>query len=274
MDYSCVHLSQTKGQNALLIALLDNLGYDSFEESDEGHLIAYIPSAAFNREELLNMLLPLPDLKEVEFEVKTLENKNWNEEWEQNFKSILVGKDCAVRAPFHPKGNEKFDLVIEPKMAFGTGHHATTFMMLDFMLGMDFENAKVLDFGCGTGILSLLAEMKGAANIQANDIEEAACINAKENASLNNCSKIIVHEGGMEVVPKHNYDIILANITTNVIKENLPHLLPLLKPGGHLLMSGILDNQEDQIVSLAEDLKLTKIGYKHKENWIALHYQK
>lgn len=274
MDYTCVQLSQTKGQNALLIALLDNLGYDSFEESDEEHLIAYIQSAAFNRAELESVLHSLADVKEVAFEVKKLENKNWNELWEQNFKPIKVGINCIVRAPFHPKGNEKFDLIIEPKMAFGTGHHPTTFMMLDFMLNMDFKNTNVLDFGCGTGILSLLAEKKGATNIQANDIEEAACINAKENASLNNCNNICIHEGGIEVVPSQNYDIILANITTNVIQENLPHLLPLLKQGGHILMSGILDYQEDQILSLAKGLKLIKIGHKLKENWIGLHYQK
>lgn len=274
MDYTSVHFTQTEGQNALLIALLDNLGFDSFDESDENQLIAYIPTNSLDEKGLKELLASLPDLQDIKYELEQLENKNWNAEWEKNFQAIRVGDQCLVRAPFHSKGNEIYDLVIEPKMAFGTGHHATTYMMLDFMLDMEFQQANVLDFGCGTGILSLLAEMKGAKNIEANDIEEPACINAKENAILNNCSKIHVHEGGIEVVPNQNYDIILANITTNVIKENLSGLLPLLKPGGHLLMSGILLDQEDQITSLANQANLTQIRRQERENWIGLHYQK
>ena len=168
----------------------------------------------------------------------------------------------------------KYELVIEPKMAFGTGHHATTAMVMSIMLSMNFKNKLVLDFGCGTGILSLLAEKMGADEIQANDIEEPAYQNTIENAQINKCIKIHPHHGDIAIVPDKKYEIILANVTTNTIKENLGKLISLLTPKGDILLSGILLNQEEEIKKSAHSMDLIFVNRKNQENWVALHYSK
>jgi ribosomal protein L11 methyltransferase len=273
-NYKLVQLTNTNGNNELLIAFLDQLSFDSFEELDENSLNAYILKEEFNQDALSQVINELEQFKSVKFEVSDLENKNWNQEWEKNFLAIQIGNECVVRAPFHDAVSVPYELVIEPKMAFGTGHHATTEMVLTLMLRMDFNNKEVLDFGCGTGILSLLAEKMGAKSIQANDIEEPAFINTIENAQLNGCSKITAIHGAIDKVPVQNYDVILANVTTNTIKENLAQLLTLLSSKGGILLSGILLEQEDEVKDLAKSLQLSFVGRKNQDNWVALQYSK
>lgn len=272
--FNLVKFINTNDNNEVLIAYLDQLNFDSFEEKDSNQLHGYIRTNEYDEKAIVSLLKEVEIFHSIEFESSPLQDKNWNQEWENNFQAIEIGDECVVRAPFHEKKAVKYDIVIEPKMAFGTGHHATTEMVMEFMLTMDFEDKQVLDFGCGTGILSLLAEMMGAKNIQANDIEKPAHINTIENAELNNCSKIQAYHGAIDVVPNLNYDIILANVTTNTIKENLDQLFSLLSSKGEILLSGILLSQEEEVKSLAQSLHLNFVNRKNQENWVALHYSK
>jgi ribosomal protein L11 methyltransferase len=273
-EYKVVSFNNCKGQNEVIIALLINLNFDSFEEVNSDLLKAYIQNNLYDATSFQNLLASLPLFESISIEVRDLENKNWNEEWENNFKAIIIGDQCAVRAPFHEKSNAKYELIIEPKMAFGTGHHATTEMVLALMLDMDFEDKAVLDFGCGTGILSLLANKKLASFIDANDIEEPAYLNTIENAALNNCTKIKALHGDINVVPDKTYDIILANVTTNTIRENLEALVDLLASKGDILLSGILLEQQHVVKDLAHQIGLSLIAEKNQDNWVALRYQK
>lgn len=271
-DYKVVTFKETQQQNDILIALLSQLNYNSFEEIDDNTLDAYILKEDYSENEVKEMLQQLESFNNIQFLVKDLENKNWNEEWEKSFKPIKISDKCVVRAPFHDATNAKFELLIEPKMAFGTGHHATTEMMLKLMLDIDFKEKEVLDFGAGTGILSLLASKMGANNIVANDIEEDAFENMKENFELNNCKNIKPLCGDFKVLPtSKKYQVILANVTTNIIKQNFNNLVSLLLVGGDILFSGILKDQSEEIEKLAQNLKLIKKT--EQNNWIALHYK-
>jgi len=272
--YKIVEFKNTQQNNDVLIALLNDLHFDSYDESTENELKAYIKQELFDETAINELLNTLSLFKNISFNVSDLENKNWNEEWESNFEPIIIGEECVVRAPFHDKTSAKFELVIEPKMAFGTGHHATTSMMLEFMLKMDFQDKKVLDFGCGTGILSLLAEMKGAQFIDANDIEEPAYLNTIDNALLNNCSKINALFGDINILPNQKYNIILANVTTLTIQQNIDQLNQLLLGGGEILLSGILEEQKDAILKLGEKLNYQLINELQQNKWVALHYAK
>ncbi|MEZ4978146.1 MAG: 50S ribosomal protein L11 methyltransferase [Chitinophagales bacterium] len=273
-EYRIVHFSNTKAQNDILIALLNDLSFDSYEEPNENELKAYILELDFNASLIEETLASLEIFEGIQFTHEALENKNWNALWEKNFEAIQVGGICEVRAPFHASSGAKYDLVIEPKMAFGTGHHATTKMVIELMLELDFKGKKVLDFGCGTGILAILAEKLGAESIEANDIEFPAFENTMENAALNHCKSIHALYGDIHVVPKTSYDTILANVTTLTIQENLLELLQLLTLNGNILLSGILAEQKDIVLDLAKSLKLILISEKMENNWVALHFQK
>ena len=273
-QYKIVVIENTKNQNDLVIALLNDLEFDSFEEVSDNSLKAYIHKELYNEESFVSLFKSIPVFESMSYTVEDLEDKNWNEVWESSFKPITIGKLCTVRAPFHEQSNAKFELIIEPKMAFGTGHHATTEMVLALMLEMDFKDKAVLDFGCGTGILSLLAEKKGAMFIDANDIEEPAYFNTIENATLNNCFKIKALHGDFNVVPNKSYDIILANVTTNTIQENLEALVKVLNSKGDILLSGILLEQQSLVKNLADSLELNLMAEKNQDNWVALHYRK
>lgn len=272
--YRIVHFKNTQSQNDILIAILNDLNFDSYEETNENELKAYILEEDFNLNLIEEALASLEIFKHIKFEHELLENKNWNAIWEKSFEAIQVGGICEVRAPFHPSSGAKYDLVIEPKMAFGTGHHATTKMVIELMLELDFQDQSVLDFGCGTGILSILAEKLGARSIEANDIEFPAFENTVENAALNRCNSIHALFGDFSVVPNIAYDTILANVTTLTIQENLANLLDLLVEGGSILLSGILLEQKEIVFDLAKSLNLVLISEKNENNWVALHFQK
>ncbi len=273
-EYKIVEFKNTQQNNDVLIALLNDLQFDSYDETNENNLKAYINKELFDETALNELISALPLFENISFEISDLENKNWNEEWESNFEPIIIGNECVVRAPFHQATNAKYELVIEPRMAFGTGHHATTSMMLEFMLGIDFESKSVLDFGCGTGILSLLAEMKGANFIDANDIEEPAYLNTIDNAQLNNCNKINALFGDVNILPNQKYNIILANVTTLTIQQNLKQLDLLLAGGGEILLSGILEEQKDSILELCKTFNYQLINELQQDKWVALHYSK
>lgn len=254
----------------VLMAELAELGFESFVESEEG-LTAYIQQPDWN-EGLLEGLMTssIPDLK-ISWEVKTIEATNWNAEWEKSFDPISVDGACLIRAPFHEiQGDYKFVITIEPKMSFGTGHHATTHLIISEMLQMEWEGLDVLDMGSGTAVLAILAEKKGARDIDAIDIDEWAFENAEENASRNDCSKIRCLLGGAELLGDKKYDIILANINRNILLRDMNLYRAALKDGGKILFSGFYEQDVVELEKVATPLGLKIQNKRLMNEWCML----
>lgn len=256
----------------ILMAELGELGFESFVETPVG-ILAYIPKGDWKEGILESVhILSNPDF-EISKESKEIEQENWNATWEKNFNPIHVDDLCTVRAPFHKKSGSKFDIVIEPKMSFGTGHHETTHMMLRYILDHDFEGKAVLDMGTGTGVLAILAEKKGASDVDAIDIDHWCYLNALENVERNDCHHIRVLEGDSSIIPyPKKYDVVLANINRNILLKDLSVYANCLKRSGSLFLSGFY--YEDIIVISA---KCTEVGLKfekniEKNNWVAVKY--
>lgn len=251
----------------ILIALLSTLGYEGFEQQDDA-LQAFVPESAFDAGALDEFLQGQP------YSIRRVEERNWNEEWEKNFQPVQVEGFCAIRAHFHaPIPGVTHELVITPKMSFGTGHHATTYMMLRAMKDLDFEGRRVLDFGTGTGVLAILAERLGAGEILAIDNDDWSIDNASENVATNGCSRIMILQS--DVIPAaETFDIILANINKHVIVSELAVMGQQLAPGGVILLSGLLVEDikdiENEAVknNLIVTLRMTKSG------WICLQSEK
>jgi ribosomal protein L11 methyltransferase len=203
-----------------------------------------------------------------DYKVDKIANKNWNQEWESNFQPVTVGRFCRIRADFHAPGREtRFEIVITPKMSFGTGHHATTHLMIQAMEELDFDNKAVLDFGTGTGILAILAEKLGAKNITACDNDPWSLQNAAENKQKHDCRSILLTGEEIDSIPMV-YDIILANINRNVLVSQMPVLATHLKPGGLLLMSGFLQDDLDPILNAASNHKMMIYNTMEQNKWI------
>lgn len=272
MEFKKVIFPDTDGKNDIIIAILSGINFDSFEEK-ENELIAYVEETHFDLEELRSSLSILPSLKCLKFEIADLENKNWNAIWESSFQPVVIDDKCTIRASFHDKATTEYEIEIEPKMAFGTGHHATTNMMISFMLNLDFKGKTVLDFGSGTGILSVLAEKLGAKSIFANDVEDPAFENLAVNAKLNNCTKISNNLGGIEVVPNEQYDIILANVNTKALSENLHFLKEKMHNETIIMLSGILIEQRQIILDICENLDFQLLETKEQNKWTSLLFK-
>ncbi|MBT8295484.1 MAG: 50S ribosomal protein L11 methyltransferase [Gramella sp.] len=257
----------------ILIAELGYLGFESFVENDDG-ITAYIPEEEYEDDLLAGVHILQSEEFEITYDQKEIEKVNWNEEWEKNFSPILVDDICSVRAPFHEKPDTKYDIVIEPKMSFGTGHHATTHMMIRHILKNDWEDKSVLDMGSGTGVLAILAAMKGAKTIDAIDIDNWCYINTLENISRNDCEHINVEEGGAELLEGRQYDVILANINLNILLRDLPIYEKCLKEDASIFLSGFYENDLPVIIEACKDL-----GLKFKENferndWVAAKFSR
>ena len=255
----------------ILIAELGELPFESFIESDFG-IVAYIQKQFWSA----NILDDLHILNSPEFIVsytfETIDQVNWNEEWEKNFEAIDVDGTCHVRAPFHPKTAAKFDIVIEPKMSFGTGHHETTHMMIQHLLATDVTDLKTLDMGCGTAILAILAEMKGAKPIDAIDIDNWCYLNSIENAERNNCHSISVFEGDARLLKDKKYDLIIANINRNILLEDMTSYVSCLNKNGILLLSGFYQDDIPIINASCTEKGLTFVNKFERNNWVALKY--
>ena len=255
----------------ILIAELGYAGFESFVETEKG-VTAYIKKEEWNSEILNDIQI----LKSKEFIIdhtfNEIEQTNWNEEWEKNFKPIVVDDVCTVRAPFHETPNTKYDIVIEPKMSFGTGHHETTHMMIQHILNNDFKDKSVLDMGCGTGVLAILAEMKDATNIDAIDIDNWCYINSLENVERNNCKLISVFEGDASLLNEKKFDIIIANINRNILLADISKYAACLNKEGQLFLSGFY-NHDIPII----EKECSKYGLKLQErlernNWVSLKF--
>jgi len=268
MDYIKITFTDLQPeQKEILIAQLADAGYEGFEEKDNS-LDAFINSKSFDK----------VILNEISFKYQTPYTKekiaetNWNQVWESNFEPVIVDDYVAIRADFHkPITNTQFEIVITPKMSFGTGHHATTYMTIELMKEIDFNGRSALDFGTGTGILAILAERSGAKTIVAIDNDDCSIANAEENIKKNNCNKIILRKAA-DATTEMKFDIILANINKNVILENLVLLTEQLNKGGQILLSGLLEDDKDEILSIATELNLKLKKELIRNNWIALQF--
>ena len=259
----------------ILSAMLAEIGFESFVRGEDA-LEAYVPQPLFSRSELDQVLADLPLEVEISYTVQTMEDKNWNEEWEKNyFNPIVIGDECCIHSSFHqPEGTYRYPILIDPKMSFGTGHHQTTLLISKEILAMELSGKCVLDMGCGTGVLAILAAMKGAAPVTAIDIEEWAYNNAMENVVLNGMTSIRVLQGGAELLGEERYDVIFANINRNILLQDLPHYEAVLKQGGIIVMSGFYLDDLPAIRSRANELGLSFDHLKDMDRWVATTFVK
>jgi len=269
MNYIQISISSPEIEQEMLIALLSEWGYEGFEQ-EERFLQAFIPEESFDKAALEALLQPFG----LGYVAGRIEEKNWNEEWEKNFEPVVVGAFCAVRAFFHaPLPGVQYDLLITPKMSFGTGHHATTYLMLSTMQTLDFAGKSVLDFGTGTGVLAILAEKLGARDVLAIDCDDWSIENARENIAENHCTAIRLEKA--EKIPAEGFfDVILANINRNIILRELDQMGQHLADGGVILLSGLLENDYEAIEKKAFQTQLPISERMTKNNWICLRLAK
>lgn len=255
----------------ILIAELGEVGFESFVETEEG-VLAYVQKQEWSEQSLDSItIFTNPDFK-IEYVSKEIEQENWNATWERNFNPIEVGEQCVVRAPFHEKPEVRYDIVIEPKMSFGTGHHETTHMMLQFILEHDFEGKSVLDMGSGTGVLAILAAMRGAEKVDAIDIDNWCYHNALENVERNEVGQVKVFEGDVRLLGDKSYDIILANINRNILLSDIPSYVAHLNSNGILFVSGFY---EDDIFAISEICSGCGLIFEKnikRNDWVAVKY--
>ena len=255
----------------ILIAELGEVEFESFVETDDG-VQAYIKKEDWYPNILDDLQILYNPLFNIDYDYGEIEQENWNATWESNFNPIQVGQQCIIRAPFHEKPEVDYDIVIEPKMSFGTGHHETTHMMLQHILDHDFTGKSVLDMGSGTGVLAILAAMKGASDIDAIDIDNWCYQNAIENVERNNCSHINVYEGTADLLVDQKYDIIIANINRNILLEDIPAYVKCLKNAGILFLSGFYKEDIPRISERCEAVGLKFEKNLEKNNWVAVKY--
>lgn len=262
----------------ILCALAADAGFESFTTDDET-LKGFVQQDLLDRQLLQESLsfFPLPDTH-ITYEIKEAVYKNWNEEWEKNgFEPIRIGNELVVRGTGHERNSEvKYDIVLDPKMAFGTGSHQTTRMMLTRLLQTDLEGKRVLDAGCGTGVLSLMAALKGATDIFAYDIDEWSIENTKTNQALNQAAQITVVQGDASVLDRQApFDLVLANINRNILLADMPRFASVLRPGGGvLLLSGFYTEDAEALCTKARTLGLTYCDMIEEDHWASLKFIK
>ncbi|MBS9525377.1 50S ribosomal protein L11 methyltransferase [Litoribacter ruber] len=259
----------------ILIAELAEVGFDSFLENEAG-FEAYAEENNFDRSSFEEVIERYTQVAEIAVVEGKMEKVNWNTEWEKNYDPIEVGDEVFVRASFHaPKPGVTHDILINPKMSFGTGHHATTFLMLTHQLNLDHKGKSVIDIGSGTGILAIMANKLGAKEVQAFDIDDWCVENGNENFDLNGMSNVRMGLGTVrEVNPQGQFDIVLANINKNVLLDEMEVYETLVKPAGHLLLSGFYDHDVEDIEAKANSLGFQKLDQKVKDKWTALVFEK
>jgi ribosomal protein L11 methyltransferase len=262
-------------QQDMLINTLGEVGFDTFEELEFGFK-AYIPVDDFDEAKLIEALEPYRDLFTFSYEITLIPQKNWNEVWESNFEPIIISDKIFVRATFHePRPEFEYEIVIDPKMAFGTGHHQTTSMMLELMLENEFLDKNVLDMGCGTGILAIMASKLGAGNVTAIDYDPVCFESTEENTQLNHIDNITALCGSKETIPEVQYDTILANINRNILLDQIQRYSEVLKPEGELYLSGFYEQPDlDIIMDEARKYGLKYITHKNNSDWVAAKFVK
>lgn len=276
MDYYELIFTTQNGedyQRDLLIQELADLGFDTFESTDVG-FNAYISSAVFKKEALDENLLPYSQAFSFSYQINHIPYKNWNEVWESNFEPIRIKDQIYIRAAFHPQlPDVQYEIVIDPKMAFGTGHHETTSLMMEWMLETNYQDKIVLDMGSGTGILAILAAKMGALQVTAIDYDPVCFESVLENSDKNKVTNILPLCGSKEVIPQLLFDIILANINRNILIDQMESYVRSLKPGGNIFFSGFYEITDLQVImETAEKYNLKYQEHKKMNDWVAAKF--
>lgn len=275
MNYLEVKINTAQEQFEVLQAFFSQFDFESFVDY-ENYFLAYIETNNFKKKYVENELKLLQNSFEFSYQINTIENKNWNEEWEKNFTPILVENKCLIRANFHPANPQiKDEIIITPKMSFGTGHHATTYMMVNKIYSINLNNKTVLDMGCGTAVLAILAKKRGSSYTLGIDIDDWAIENAKENCQINNCGEIEISKGdAKKLVNCEKFDVILANINRNILLNDIKQYSDSLKTNGEILFSGFYTEDNPLLIEKANELNFTLVDQKNRENWSLLHFKK
>lgn len=262
-------------QQDLLISELGDIGFNTFEDATDG-FAAFIEQDVYSEAKLKAVLAAFKDDFNCSYEVLAIEGQNWNEEWEKNFEPLIISDQCYVRATFHEaQPKYPYEIIIDPKMAFGTGHHQTTTMMMEYILSADVSGKEILDMGCGTGILAILAAKRGAARLVAIDYDEVCYESTLENTALNGITNLQAICGGKEVIPKEHYDIILANINRNILLDQIPVYAEVLKTEGYIFFSGFYESPDlDMIKQACAGFGIHYVDHKKMGDWVAACFKK
>lgn len=275
MNYIELKLTVNQEFADIFVAELGEIGFDTFTDEADG-INAYCTEELFSEENVKEIIERYVEMTEVNYTLQKMEKQNWNAEWERNYDPITVHKQVRVRASFHePDGSFEHEIVIDPKMSFGTGHHETTWMVLNLQHNLKTQhlNAKVLDVGSGTGILAIYASKLGASEISAFDIEEWATENARENVMVNACENVTVRQGTIEDEPSEMYDIVLANINRNILMRDIPKYITFMKPNAFLVVSGFYEKDIEDIQEVAQEHQLSFIQKEKKNDWASVIFQ-
>jgi len=261
-------------QQDLLVNDLAEIGYNTFEDTEKG-FAAFIEFQEYSQANLTELLQQYQDIVYT-YTVTEIAGENWNEEWEKNFEPLIISDQCYVRATFHPAQPQyPFEIVIDPKMAFGTGHHQTTTMMMQYILSFDVKDKVVLDMGCGTGILAILAAKRGAKELTAIDNDEVCYLSTLENAALNHISNITALCGSKEVIPATTFDVILANINRNILLDQIAAYAAVLRQGGSIFFSGFYESPDlEMIKAECQQFNISYIDHQKIGDWVAAHFTK
>jgi ribosomal protein L11 methyltransferase len=259
----------------ILMAEIADVGFDTFMETEKG-FEAYVEERKFNEQQLAEVKEKYKSVNPLLFFWDQIQKQNWNEQWEKSLEPIVVDDRCLIRAEFHRTEKKyPYEIIITPKMSFGTGHHQTTYLMIKSQLDIDHQNKRVMDAGCGTAILSIMATKRGASEVVAFDIDEWSVINGKENIENNHCKSIQLHRGTIEEVkPEGLFHIILANINKNVLLQEMKTYAAQLAPGGFLLLSGFFTKDLNDLKAVATPLGLQEVKRDEKEEWASLLLRK
>ena len=278
MEYKALYFKLKENSstlNEIIIAELYSIGFEGFLETEKG-VVGYIPAKDYDKTRLKKTnFYNNPLFKKMVIKEEFILERNWNELWENNYEPVFINNQCCIKAPFHKNVSKyKYEILIEPKMSFGTGHHETTSLMIEEILELNVEENTVLDMGCGTGILAILASKKGAEHVTAIDINEWAYENTIENCRKNNIDNVSIQKGDANLITNKRFDIILANIQRNILIHDTNIYQSALKPDGLLIMSGINKSDLPEIEKECFKYSLKYVSFKEKNNWVSVKFRK